>query len=658
MPLTRLLLIEDSPSDARWLQDMLELEPAAEDIRVAWTQHLQSGLKRLSEANFAAVLLDLNLPDSQGLDSLSQVQALYPTIPVVVLASESVSDIASQAMLAGAQDYLIKGQVGGDDIVRAVRHAIERKRAELDLERRAREMQALYETSLEINAQIDLDSLLQALVERAARLMGVPMGGLYLLQPDKESIRLDYVYNIEKDYRGVVLKLGEGLSGKVVQTGQPQSVEDYQHWEDRSPAFDGANFRRVLAVPLRIAGKVTGVINLSDDQSTGQWSDDEIRLASLFADQAAIAVQNARLLEAERQRSTELARSNAMIHALGQVAWRLAETLDPNQILDILSSELKKLEVSAAMALFEGEPAELVVNYLSIDPKTLELTEKMLGQRLRGFHLPSGIWPLEDGFSERKSYFIEDSLPMLANVFMKIPASKLELAMGHIGVTHRTPTIYLPLVIKEQPLGMMAVWGSQLRRDDLPAFTVFANQAAVALENARLYNRIERQTILDELTGLYNRRGFFMLAEQQLRVAQRAGNEILLVFIDVDQLKLINDTCGHKEGDRALVKTAEALRATFRAADIPARISGDEFAVLAYSSNELGAASLMERLKHEIERVNTRGRLPFSLSISAGYAVWSPGQPASLDELLARADAQMYQVKRKRITGELKPPNA
>ncbi len=649
-----LLLIEDNTADARWLQSKIYLESSSGEFYITWVNLLQTGLQQMDAASYAAVLLDLDLPDSHGLDTLNQIRSEHPTCPIIVLAAETGGDMGAQVIGSGAQDYLVKGKIDGADIIRAVLYAIERKRFELNLERRAREMEALYATSLEINANVDLTSLLQSLVERAARLMGLPMGGLYLLQPDGISLRLEYVYNVNQEYRGVTLKMGEGLSGRAAQSGQPLAVSDYTQWEGRAEAYEGSDFRRALAVPLRAGGRIIGVINLSDNRQSGAWSQEEIRLASLFADQAAIVVYNARLLETERQKGADLIRSNAVIAALIQVAGRLGENLDPTQILETLGDELKKLGVWVQLSLFKNNPPWLVVQYSSVDRTVLEQVENILGQKLIGFRIPQNVWSLETQMNQRKSLFLIDPLPLVTAVFPKIPPSIVEIAIAHLGVTHQTPVIYLPLVIKDQPLGMMAIWGSDLRQDDVSAYAVFANQVAVALENARLYSRIERLATLDELTGLYNRRGFFLLAEQHLQVARRISSDVLLVFIDVDQLKRINDTFGHKEGDQALVQTAEALRATFRAADILARISGDEFAVLAYSTKNLGAEMLMERLAHEIDHINARNKHPFVLSLSAGYTAWSPLNPISLDELLARADAQMYQVKRKKTTGELK----
>jgi diguanylate cyclase (GGDEF)-like protein len=633
---------------------MLSRENPAGAVRLEWATDLQSGLNRLIQRGCTAVLLNLDLSDSQGLETLHQLQRLNPECPIVVLGPASDGAIASRAIQAGAQDCLPKDQVTGPEILHAVRHAVDRKRYELALQRSAREMQALYETSLEINSQASLPALLKSLVERATRLLDLKMGGLYLMQPDGVSLKMEYVYNSAQDFTGIILQVGEGLAGRVAQTGSLLAVADYETWEGRAPAYQGATFRRTLAVPLKAGGKVIGVIDLSDNERCGEWSEAEIRLASLFADQAALAVQKARLLEAEREKSAELARSNAVIAALSQVAGQFSATLDPQQILETLGSQLKHLGVMVQLALFDNSPARLVVNYISADQQVVDLAETMLGQKIIGSAVPETVWPPAEQAADPKPVFLANPIPLLAGCFPETPHSVLEPALGRLNLTQHTPALLLPLHIKEHSLGVMLVWGSDLRCDDLPAFSIFANQVAVALENARLYNRIERQATLDELTGLYNRRGFFMLAEQQLRVAQRSGSELLLIFIDVDHLKVINDHLGHKEGDHALVQTAEALRATFRAADILARISGDEFVVLAYSAAGAGA---LERLRREAARINTHPPSPFSLSLSAGFVTWNPHYPITLDELLARADAQMYQVKRRRSTGDLNASN-
>jgi diguanylate cyclase (GGDEF)-like protein/PAS domain S-box-containing protein len=154
-------------------------------------------------------------------------------------------------------------------------------------------------------------------------------------------------------------------------------------------------------------------------------------------------------------------------------------------------------------------------------------------------------------------------------------------------------------------------------------------------------------SLKDDLTGLYNRRGFFALAEQGLKNAQRMRTEMLLIFGDLDNLKGINDTLGHKEGDQALVDTAQILKETFRESDIIARIGGDEFVILAMNSFETSAEKLIQRLKKVLKDNHLRTKRATTLSLSLGIAFFDPQNPCSVDALLAQADKLMYENKPK-----------
>ena len=159
---------------------------------------------------------------------------------------------------------------------------------------------------------------------------------------------------------------------------------------------------------------------------------------------------------------------------------------------------------------------------------------------------------------------------------------------------------------------------------------------------------LETLSLKDDLTGLYNRRGFFLLAEQGLKAAQRMGKEMLLIFGDLDNLKGINDTFGHKEGDQALVDTSEILKETFRESDIIARIGGDEFVVLAMNSLEASAEKLINRFKQVLKDHHFKAERPHKISMSLGIACFDPLNPCSTDALLAQADKFMYENKQKR----------
>ncbi len=153
-------------------------------------------------------------------------------------------------------------------------------------------------------------------------------------------------------------------------------------------------------------------------------------------------------------------------------------------------------------------------------------------------------------------------------------------------------------------------------------------------------------SLIDELTGLTNRRGFMLLARQQMKVADRVKNHLALVFADLDRLKSINDTLGHAEGDRAIKDTAMILKNSFRASDIVARLGGDEFVALSVESSSDVEELIRERLRENLHAHNLDVERPYKLSISFGIAVYDPENPVLLEELLERSDRLMYEQKR------------
>jgi diguanylate cyclase (GGDEF)-like protein len=152
-------------------------------------------------------------------------------------------------------------------------------------------------------------------------------------------------------------------------------------------------------------------------------------------------------------------------------------------------------------------------------------------------------------------------------------------------------------------------------------------------------------SLTDDLTGLYNRRGFYALADQHLKTARRAGCGVSVVYADMDGLKAINDTHGHDEGSKALGRVADILRRTFRSSDIIARIGGDEFVVLEAS------AGGVERLRENLRRHNTEATGPYELSLSVGVFRCGPDDDPNVEEMLARADELMYEEKRRKRPG-------
>jgi len=183
-------------------------------------------------------------------------------------------------------------------------------------------------------------------------------------------------------------------------------------------------------------------------------------------------------------------------------------------------------------------------------------------------------------------------------------------------------------------------------RPDAPTLRAAVHPAVwCALKQALLDRELRCLALTDDLTCLYNRRGFFAAATQQLKLARRNGQGLLLLFCDLDDLKRINDSFGHSEGDRALVRASDALEQTFRASDILARLGGDEFVVVALEESAQAQEIVLQRLRKSLRKQNA-GESRYELSMSVGVARFDPKSPVTLGELMAQADKAMYEQKR------------
>jgi diguanylate cyclase (GGDEF)-like protein len=172
------------------------------------------------------------------------------------------------------------------------------------------------------------------------------------------------------------------------------------------------------------------------------------------------------------------------------------------------------------------------------------------------------------------------------------------------------------------------------------------NKADESLHEARQAKEaLWDASLRDELTGLYNRRGFLTFAEEQMKLAHSGRRELVVLFADVDGLKAINDGYGHAEGDRAIKAAAEVLLTVFRDTDLISRLAGDEFAVLALDCSRAGLVRIEAHLEKVLRASNHRGN-PWKLSISLGAIHVDSEHPVPIDEVLGRADKMMYERKR------------
>lgn len=178
-----------------------------------------------------------------------------------------------------------------------------------------------------------------------------------------------------------------------------------------------------------------------------------------------------------------------------------------------------------------------------------------------------------------------------------------------------------------------------------------ANALRYAVTRQKLRDSLVNAAHLDELTGLYNRRGLLNLGQQQISMADRTKRGLLLFYVDLDDMKRINDTFGHKVGDQALIDSANLFRQSFRKSDIISRIGGDEFAIMAVETAQNGRQAILNRLQENLVAFNTGERRPYHLSLSVGVAAYDADNACTMDGFLERADKLMYEEKTRRKKG-------
>ncbi len=167
-----------------------------------------------------------------------------------------------------------------------------------------------------------------------------------------------------------------------------------------------------------------------------------------------------------------------------------------------------------------------------------------------------------------------------------------------------------------------------------------------AFERYVLIKELRSLSMIDSLTGLYNRRAFYTLSQQQLKVSDRSGARLYLFFADLDNLKYVNDNIGHLAGDKMITDAGAILKGAFRESDLVARLGGDEFAVMALEVNDSGQDAMLERVRERIKEHNEHSSDPYEISMSVGVSLYDPSHPCTIEELLDRADRLMYQEKR------------
>ncbi|MBM3143905.1 MAG: diguanylate cyclase [Chloroflexi bacterium] len=537
--------------------------------------------------------------------------------------SELLSTIACYAAtsLRNAQLYDQVQQYAGELGEEVAKRTESLRKSQQALQQRNLELNRLYRASetLFFTSAPVLEDVTATIVKTVLAEFGKSNCSLFVVEPGKnEIIRVAVQGPYADEVSKGTLKLdGPGLVPRAFRSGEVVNIPDVRENPDYVPNWKAA--RSELAIPLKKGDQVIGVIDVQSKESNAFDQDDE-RLMGIFAERAALTLENVRLFESERRRRIEA-------ETLRQASAVVAASLHQDEAID------KILEQLEHVVPFDSASVQLLVDgYLEIvGGRGWPEPDAILGFR---FPVP-GDNPNTEVIQGRKAIILGEASKHYSP-FLREPHSHIRSWLG------------VPLVVREKVIGMLAVDHTQpffYNSEHIRMASAFADHVAIAIENTRLFEEIQWLATTDELTGIHNRRRLFELGHLEIERARRYGNSVSAIMLDIDYFKKINDTYGHGVGDQVLRTLAQECSSSIREIDILGRYGGEEFAVVLPVTDLSDACIIAERLRRQIEGnpfETTQGKL--SMTISLGVAEMAEDTP-DLATLFDRADTALYAAK-------------
>jgi diguanylate cyclase (GGDEF)-like protein len=526
---------------------------------------------------------------------------------------------------------------------RALRDLAELRRAQQAEQEQRMLAMTLRDTAQALTAALNLDDVLNRILANVGRMVPYDSACLILVTPGGKVGRVvsgpEAAAPAERDFFTQLsgVDLNHTLMRQLIAPRDVLLIADAGEW---AAALEMPWVRSFLSAPVMVHGQLAGLIQLTSRQANF-FNESHASRLRVFAEQAAIAVQNANLYEESRRHASLLARANSVMTALNHVAARLYQP-EPEAVLESMVAELQALGISSMVAMLDEAKGAFAARF-----STFRTQAARRGARLPAMSLEFN----QDNFRyyeemlAQRSIFAADTLGLLAALLAALPARPADELSAAIAITAETHSIFTPLVLDGKVVGMLGLWSDQLEEMDLSTAGVFANQVTLALHNASLYADVQREAITDYLTGLYNRRGLMELGQREVERAQRFDRPLAAIMVDVDNFKEFNDTYSYQVGDRVLQEVARRIRHTVREVDIAGRYGGEEFVLLIVENTHPNAQVVAERLRAAVadEPFDTAAG-PLSVTVSAGLVSLAPHM-LEIDELISAAGEALHRAK-------------
>ena len=469
---TRLLLVEDNPGEAGLIKAALH-EDSYPNVKfeLVHVNHLSEALQLLRESGFDLLLLDLMLPDACGVESVTRVKDVAPSLPIVIINGINEEAVAVEAMRNGAQDYLIKSEVDTGMLVRALRYAIERKRIEAQIQQLRDQEAVLHEINIALTSTLDLNSVLVVLLDKITNLLSEAAATIRLKNNETGIWEPVACRNVdEADWRQTpMIRSGMGLTEAVVAAKRAVVVPDVQNDpRTRSPDFMMRNrLVTYLGIPLVVKEEILGVLGLYT-RFPQTFLPEQIEFFSALGNQAAIAIHNSQLYEG-------IKRVNERQAALYEINRAMTSSLDLGAILDSLLGKIISLRPNGAAFI------------RLLNPETSEM-EPVACRNLDEAHWKSLVSNADQGLA----HFVMSARTPIAILDLSNDARS-----RHPDFHRRNGLVSflgLPLIVDVEFLGVLAVYTRELHefsRGEIEFFSALASQASIAIRNSHLYEKLK-----------------------------------------------------------------------------------------------------------------------------------------------------------------------